>query len=51
MDLGPHAAFIVGAYGFATLVVAGLILAALLDRRAQTRALAALQRDRGAPRP
>ena len=42
-DLGPHAGFILGAYAFTALVIAGLIGHALRDRRAQTRALAALQ--------
>ncbi|MEH3144552.1 MAG: heme exporter protein CcmD [Methylobacterium frigidaeris] len=46
MDLGPHAAFILGAYAFAALVVLGLILHAALDHRAQRRALASLQRRR-----
>ncbi|RVU20668.1 heme exporter protein CcmD [Methylobacterium oryzihabitans] len=46
MDLGPHAAFILGAYAFTALVVAGLIGHALLDHRAQRRALAALQHRR-----
>jgi len=45
MDLGTHAGFIVGAYGFTALVVAGLILAAWRDNRAQRRALAELQGD------
>lgn len=42
-DLGPHAGFILGAYAFTALVIAGLIWHAVRDRRAQTRALAALQ--------
>ena len=41
--LGPHAGFILGAYGFTALVIAGLIANALRDNRAQKRALAALQ--------
>ncbi|GEO98097.1 hypothetical protein GCM10007887_17180 [Methylobacterium haplocladii] len=40
MDLGPHAGFIVGAYAFTALVIGGLIVGALLDQRAQKRALA-----------
>ena len=40
MDLGPHAFFIVAAYAGTALIVAGLILRAVLDHRAQTRALA-----------
>ncbi|MCJ2080495.1 heme exporter protein CcmD [Methylobacterium sp. J-090] len=43
LDLGPHAGFILGAYAFTALVIAGLIGHAVRDRRAQTRALAALQ--------
>ena len=43
MNLGPHAGFIHGAYAFTALVVAGLIWHAVRDRRAQARALAALQ--------
>jgi heme exporter protein D len=43
MTLGPHAGFILGAYAFTALVVAGLIWQAIRARRAQTRALAALQ--------
>lgn len=41
--LGPHAGFILGAYAFTALVIVGLIWHAVRDRRAQTRALAALQ--------
>ncbi|KMO30027.1 heme exporter protein CcmD [Methylobacterium variabile] len=44
-DLGPHAAFILGAYGFTALVIAGLVVHAILDRRAQERALARLQEE------
>jgi len=43
MDLGTHAGFILGAYGFTALVIAGLILALWRDTRAQKRALAELQ--------
>lgn len=43
MDLGPHAAYILGAYAFAGLVVAWLILSAWRDNRAQRRALADLR--------
>jgi heme exporter protein D len=49
VDLGPHAVFILGAYAFTALVVGGLILAALLDHRAQRRALARLQGGRSEP--
>lgn len=45
MDLGPHAAFILGAYGFTALVVVGLVAHAILDRRAQERALARLAQE------
>ncbi len=43
MDLGPHAFFIVASYGVTALVMAGLILRALIDHRAQRRALDALE--------
>lgn len=46
-DLGPHAGFIVGAYAFTALVIGGLIVAALLDQRAQKRALAAFEDRNG----
>jgi heme exporter protein D len=49
MDLGPHAFFIVAAYGVTALIVLGLVLRAVLDYRAQLRALAALE-GRGARR-
>ena len=45
MDLGPHAAFILGAYSFTALVVVGLVAHAILDRRAQERALARLAQE------
>ncbi|MET7247355.1 heme exporter protein CcmD [Methylobacterium sp. EM32] len=45
MDLGPHAAFILGAYGFTALVILGLVAHAILDRRAQERALARLAQE------
>ncbi len=44
MDLGPHAGFILAAYAFTGLVIAGLIAHAILDHRTQRRALAALTR-------
>lgn len=50
-DLGPHAGFILGAYAFTGLVIAGLIGRAVSDHRAQKRALAAFGeagRDRAA---
>ena len=43
MDLGPHAAFIVSAYGIAALIVAALLAWIMLDHRQQTRALADLE--------
>jgi heme exporter protein D len=46
MDLGPHAVFILGSYGFAALVVGGLVLRAILDHRAQRRALDLLEAPR-----
>ena len=39
MNLGPHAAFIVTAYFAAVVIVAGLIVWVVLDRRHLTRAL------------
>ena len=44
MDLGPHAAFIVGAYTMATIVVAALVVWVTADHAAQKRALAELER-------
>jgi heme exporter protein D len=44
MDLGPHAAFIVGAYMMAMAVVAALIIWVTADHMAQKRALAELER-------
>ncbi len=49
MDLGPHAVFIVMAYAVTGLIVAGLIVRAALDHRAQLSALASLE-ARGARR-
>jgi heme exporter protein D len=43
MDLGPHAVFIVAAYAVTAVIVGALILGAVLDRRAQRRALADLE--------
>jgi heme exporter protein D len=43
MDLGPHAFFIIAAYGLTAVIVAGLIIRAVLDHRAQMRALADLE--------
>ena len=36
MDLGPHADFIIGAYAFATLIVAGMIGWIVVDHRRQS---------------
>jgi heme exporter protein D len=43
MDLGPHAAFIVGAYAVALLIVAALIAWVLIDNRRQRRILSDLE--------
>jgi heme exporter protein D len=43
MNLGPHADFIVAAYGIAVLVVAALIGWVALDHRAQKRTLERLE--------
>ena len=43
MNLGPHAFFIVAAYAVTAAIVGGLILRAVLDHRAQRRALAELE--------
>jgi heme exporter protein D len=43
MDLGPHAAFIVGAYAVAGLIVAAMIAWVLIDHRRQARILADLE--------
>jgi heme exporter protein D len=43
MDLGPHAFFIAGAYVATALVLGFLILRAVLDHRAQLRALEQLE--------
>ena len=43
MDLGPHATFIVTAYGAAVLALLALVLWVWLDFRAQQRALKALE--------
>ena len=42
--LGPHAAFIVAAYGAAVLILAALIAWIVLDHRAQQRALGELEK-------
>lgn len=43
MDLGPHADFIIAAYGVAAIVVGALIAWVWLDGRRQMRALADLE--------
>jgi heme exporter protein D len=43
MNLGPHAAFIVIAYGAALAIVAGLVGWVVLDRRQLTRMLDVLE--------
>jgi heme exporter protein D len=49
VNLGPHAAFIVGSYAAAAIVVVTLIAWIVLDHRAQKRRLAALE-SRGVTR-
>jgi heme exporter protein D len=43
MDLGPHAGFIIAAYGVATFVVLALVAWVLLDYAAQRRILRDLE--------
>ena len=43
VDLGPHAGFIVSAYGFAALIVSAMIIWIVVDHRRQTRSLAELE--------
>jgi len=43
MDLGPHAAFIVGAYSVALLIVAALIAWVIVDHRRQRQMLSDLE--------
>jgi heme exporter protein D len=43
-DLGPHAGFILAAYGVTFVAVAGLALAIVVDDRKQRRLLANLER-------
>jgi heme exporter protein D len=45
-DLGPHAVFIIAAYGVTAAVLSGLVLWVILGERAQARALKKLE-DRG----
>jgi heme exporter protein D len=50
MAFGPYTAFIAGAFGFTALVLGALILNGWRDGRAQLRALAELQDERGSNR-
>jgi heme exporter protein D len=43
MDLGPHSAFIVGAYSVAFLIVAALIAWVIVDNRRQRQMLSDLE--------
>jgi heme exporter protein D len=43
-DLGPHASFIVGAYGVTVIAVMALVVAIVNDDRRQRRLLAAMER-------
>ncbi len=43
MDLGPHAAFIIGSYAVVTVVMVGLVAWLILDGRRHRRALEALE--------
>jgi heme exporter protein D len=43
MDLGPHAGFIVIAYGLAILIVGAMMAWVLIDHRRQLRSLAELE--------
>jgi heme exporter protein D len=43
MTLGPYAAFILGAYGTALLIIAAMIAWVAIDHRRQARALADLE--------
>ena len=49
MNLGPHASFIVVAYGAAALILAALIAWIMIDPRAQRRTLAEME-SRGVTR-
>jgi heme exporter protein D len=46
MELGSHGGFILAAYAFTALVMAGLVGNAIRDRRAQRRALKGFGEDR-----
>jgi heme exporter protein D len=43
MELGPHAAFIVGAYAVAVAIIAAMIAWVLIDHRRQLRILSELE--------
>ncbi|MPZ38172.1 MAG: heme exporter protein CcmD [Rhizobiales bacterium] len=43
MTLGPYAAFILGAYGIAALIVTAMVAWVMIDHRRQARALADLE--------
>ena len=43
MNLGPYAAFILGAYGAAALIVTAMVAWVVIDHRRQARALADLE--------
>ena len=43
MDLGPHAFYILAAYAMTAVIVCALIVRAVLDHRAQVRALAEME--------
>jgi heme exporter protein CcmD len=49
--LGTHAAFIIGSYVMAGIVLGALTVWTLLDHRARSRELAALDPRRGQDRP
>ena len=49
MNLGPHASFILVAYGAAALILAALIAWVMIDHRAQRRTLAEME-SRGVTR-
>lgn len=44
-DLGTHAGYVLAAFGFAAVILAGLVGWAVLDHRAQLAALARLERS------
>ncbi|MDJ0512342.1 MAG: heme exporter protein CcmD [Methyloceanibacter sp.] len=44
LGLGPHASFIIGAYGAAFVTLGALVIAIVLDDRKQRRLLADLER-------